>query len=375
VKLIHTADVHLDVANASVGERAADHRQRIREAFTRIVDLCLERCAQVLVIAGDLFDSRTPSQHAMDFAFGQLARLGDAAPPIEVFLLPGTHDCWAEGTVFAGPRAQQLPPHCHVLASPEPMTVAVPALDLAVHGCAHRCDLAGQQPLSGMVSSSEASLNIGVAHGSHARENFTDDSSLFTSDQIAATGMDYLALGHWHTWHDHSSGGVTAINPGSPELLGFGERGLGVVALVTLGEGDVSVEPVTVGQLTAATLDLDVGELSGTEDLISRVGEQAEAETLLDVTLTGLAAPGEIIEVDRVPEAVGPAFFALRIRDESHPSLDGLSEIDMPEALAFGRFVQLARHRVESATNDRDRRVAERSLQLGVALLRGQEVL
>ncbi len=339
------------------------------------MDLCLERRAQALVIAGDLFDSRISSQRTMDFAFGQLTRLGDAAPPIEVFLLPGTHDCWAEGTVLAGPRAQQLPPHCHVLGGSEPITVLVPTLDLAVHGCAHRCDLAGQQPLSGMAPSPEASINVGVAHGSHARADFTDDSSLFTSDQIAASGMDYFALGHWHTWHDHSSGDVTAINPGSPELLGFGERGLGVVALVTLGEGDVSVEPVTVGQLTAAALNIDVGDLSGTEDLISRIGEQAAADTLLDVTLTGLAAPGTVIEVDRVPEALGTAFFALRIRDESHPALDGLSEIEMPESLAFGRFVQLARGRVESATNERDRRVAERALQLGVALLSGREVL
>ena len=375
MKLIHTADVHLDAANASVGERAADHRARIRAAFTRIVDLCLKRRVQVLVIAGDLFDKRTPSQRAMDFAFGQLERLAEATPPVEVFLLPGTHDCWADGTVFAGPRAQQLPPHCHVLPGPEPMTIALPALDLAVHGSAHHCDIAGQQPLLSMTSSPEASLNIGVAHGSHARGDISEDSSLFTSEQIAATGLDYLALGHWHTWHDHSSGGVTAINPGSPELLGFGKRSPGVVSLVTLGEGDVSVERVTVGQLTAATLALDVSELSGTEDLVSRMGEHADAETLLDVTLAGLAAPGVVIEVDRAPEAIGAAFFALRIRDESHPSLDALSAIEMPEALAFSRFAELARRRVENATNDHDRRVAERALHLGVALLRGQEVL
>ncbi len=339
------------------------------------MDLCLQRRVQVLVIAGDLFDSRASSQRTMDFAFGQLARLGDATPPVEVFLLPGTHDCWAEGTVFAGPRAQQLPPYCHVLAGPEPTTVLVPALDLAVHGCAHLCDIEGQQPLTGLAPSPEASLNIGVAHGSHERGDISEDSSMFDHADIAESGMDYIALGHWHGYHDFSVAGVTAINPGSPELLGFGERDPGVVALVTLGEGDVKVEPVTVGQLAAISMTIDVGELSGTEDLISRIGEQAGADTLLDVSLTGLAAPGTVIEVDRAPDAIGPGCFALRIRDESHPALDGLSEIDVPESLAFGRFVQLARQRVENAANDHDRRIAERALQLGVALLRGQEVL
>jgi len=367
--------VHLDAPNAPLGERAADHRGRLRDVFERIVDLCLQQRVQALIIAGDLFDSRRPSRRTQDFAFGQLARLGESSPPVEIFMLPGTHDCWAEGSVYERIATGDLPAHVHILAGPESMTVSVAHLDLAVHGQAHLCDLDSQQPLAGLTASPDAAINIGIVHGSHERGDIADDSSLFGDTEIAQSGMDYIALGHWHGWHDHSAGGVTAINPGSPEVGGFGQRDPGVVALVTLGEGEVSVEPLTVGKLTAAMLVLDVGELSGTEDLISRIGEHASVETLLDVTLTGLAAPGVVIEVDTATEAAGPAFMALRIRDESHPALDDLSEIEMPEALAFGRFVQLARQRIDNATNDEDRRVAERALQLGVALLRGQEVL
>ena len=65
VKLIHTADVHLDAPNATLGERAAELRRTVRETFTRVVDMCLERDAQVFIIAGDLFDSRTPPREVI----------------------------------------------------------------------------------------------------------------------------------------------------------------------------------------------------------------------------------------------------------------------------------------------------------------------
>ncbi|MCD6359746.1 MAG: DNA repair exonuclease [Armatimonadetes bacterium] len=375
MKLIHTADVHLDAPNATLGERAAELRRTVRETFTRVVDMCLERDAQVFIIAGDLFDSRTPPRATVDFALSQLERLGRTAPPVHVFLLPGTHDCWAEGAIYDTTRMRSLPDHIHILGGTEPASVVLPHLDLAVHGAAHQCGIGGQRPLRRLKADAGVAFNVGVAHGSYERGDIEDDDSLFSEDDIAASGMDYLALGHWHSWNDYTSGGVVAVNPGSPEVPGFGKWSAGAVAEVTLGEGPVHLEKLVVGRLSSGELEVDAGTLAGAGDLAAQLRERADPHLLLDVKLTGLAAPGVVLDLEETIEELAGEFFALRVQDRSHPALDDVTLREAPASLVLGRFIQLARDRIDNAPDDRERRVAEQALQLGVALLRGQEVL
>lgn len=370
VSLIHTADVHLDAPNGSLGERAADLRERTWAAWERIIDEALDRGVQLVIIAGDLFDSRSPAASTVERALRGIRRLTDAAPPIDVILLPGTHDCWAEGALWDSPRIRALPDRVHILRGPEARSVHLPDLDLIAHGCAHRCDLRGQRPVGELRASPEAAINVGVAHGSWERGDVDDSGSAFSDEEIAVTGLDYLALGHWHSYFDVSSGEVTAINPGSPEVSGFGDRRRGAVALVTLGDGPARVERIEVGGLVSETLEIDAADLSGTEDLVSRIEERADPERLLDVRLTGLAPPGAVIDPDEAMERLGDVCFALRIRDGSHPALDRLDEAELDTRLTLGRFVELTREQIEAADDDAERRVAERALQIGVSMLR-----
>jgi hypothetical protein len=68
-------------------------------------------------------------------------------------------------------------------------------------------------------------------------------SSPITDDDIAATGADYVALGHWHTLTDVSAGGVPAWYAGSP-MMSWSD---GVALLVDLVPGQgARVEAVPV---------------------------------------------------------------------------------------------------------------------------------
>lgn len=369
MKLIHTADVHLDAPMRSLGKRGADLRRRTWEAWERAIEAAIERNVQLMIVAGDLFDERNPARATLERAFRGIERLTEATPPIDVVLLPGTHDCWAEATLWDSPRVRSLPDRAHVIAGPEATSLSLPHLDTIIHGCAHRCDVTGQRPLCDLRADPDASVNIGIAHASLDRGDVEDDA-LFSDADIEATGMDYVALGHWHTWQDVSAGDVTALLPGSIEVPGFGDWQTGSVALVTLGEGATRVERLEIGTLEARTLEIDAGDLSGTEDLIARLEEQANSDLLLEVRLTGLAAPGVIIDVETAIERVEGAFFALRVADRSHPALDDLDAQHLDGRLTLGRFAELARARVDAATDERERRVAERALQIGVSMLR-----
>ena len=94
VRFVHAADLHLDAPFAGIA--AADPRvgaalaDATYEAFRRIVDVCIEREAAFLVIAGDTYHCATVSPRAQLRFRSEMERLADK--DIEVFIVNGNHD-------------------------------------------------------------------------------------------------------------------------------------------------------------------------------------------------------------------------------------------------------------------------------------------
>ena len=96
---------------------------------------------------------------------------------------------------------------------------------------------------------------IAVAHGHYVpvpdRPIRLRPSWLIGDDELAATGADYVALGHWNRAVKVGNGGVAAYYSGSPEYAGT----VNVVRLTTDGavavtraELDIAREPSAVDQ-------------------------------------------------------------------------------------------------------------------------------
>src|SRR5262249_22284053 len=81
---------------------------------------------------------------------------------------------------------------------------------------------------------------IAIAHGHYQpavdRSMFPRPSWLISDAEIAGTGADYVALGHWNRAAKVGSGGVPAYYSGSPEYAGT----VNVVRLASAGEVIVS---------------------------------------------------------------------------------------------------------------------------------------
>src|SRR4029078_10276002 len=76
---------------------------------------------------------------------------------------------------------------------------------------------------------------VGMIHGALAIPDRTDgDEVVFTREEIAASGFDYLALGHWHSYQQAVSGGTTYAYSGAPEPVAISQDGAGNVVLVEL---------------------------------------------------------------------------------------------------------------------------------------------
>ena len=90
VKLIHTADLHLDSAFRSrfTKEEAENRRQKQLMAWKELLSFAEEKKVQGILIAGDLFDSPVVSHGTMDFFLSTISE----HPEISFFYLRGNHD-------------------------------------------------------------------------------------------------------------------------------------------------------------------------------------------------------------------------------------------------------------------------------------------
>src|ERR1700704_4015900 len=98
LRLLHTADVHLGARHADLGEVAATQRERQFAAFRVAVALAIGEHVDVVLIAGDLFDSNTQPKRSVERVAAELKRLADAS--IRTVIIPGTHDCYDRSSIY-----------------------------------------------------------------------------------------------------------------------------------------------------------------------------------------------------------------------------------------------------------------------------------
>jgi DNA repair exonuclease SbcCD nuclease subunit len=73
-----------------------------------------------------------------------------------------------------------------------------------------------------------------MAHGFYVDDVEIMRSSLITPEEVAASRLDYLALGHVHVFTDITHGQTRACYPGTPAPLHMGAHETGSVVVVNL---------------------------------------------------------------------------------------------------------------------------------------------
>jgi DNA repair protein SbcD/Mre11 len=365
MKLLHTSDIQLDAPFNFLGPKGQSYRQQLRDTFAEILDFAVRDGYQVLLIAGDLFDSNSPSQRTVEFVVNKLARVA-----IPVCILPGNHDCYNSGSVY---RKAEFPPNVTIFT--ETMTEKIfPDLDLTIQGRAILRKDSFDGPLMTIRPTTGTRWQVAMAHGNIVAGLVENPPRPIRPEEIAASGMNYVALGDWHAYSDRSSGNVKAAYSGSPEPMSSADDGAGYVASIEIKDLDIGVQPIRVGKVTAKKIRITV-EGKGNTELMEEIRRLSDPYLILEVSLSGLQSVGELIDAQVLETELSSDFYHFQCQDETHPWLEKISENDFPSQLAIGRFVALMRGRIEAAASEADHQKAERALQVGVALLQGKEVL
>jgi hypothetical protein len=115
--------------------------------------------------------------------------------------------------------------------------------------------------------------------------------------------------------------------------------------------------------------------VSSVEELRGRILSYADPNLCLFVDLTGLKPLNLILDCGTLARELSQQFFSLQLSDSSVSKISEEEIREFQGTAVIGEFVRRMRLQIEQSNDDRERRIAETSLQLGVALLRGKKVL
>jgi DNA repair protein SbcD/Mre11 len=243
LRIIHVADCHLDAPSRSL---ARDVRERVeqsaRASFERAVGLAIDRQADALVIAGDLFD-RDLLRIATELWLGEA--LGEAtAAGVNVIVVTGNHDPGGGG----GPLDRIVWPQArfHLVRGPEPVRIPLPRPDGSLAGvvvaAGHASARERDNLVAGFPRRDDDVPVVGLVHCQvHGYEGPHDRYAPCTAADLDRAGYDYWALGHVHI-----GGRVAAETPawyaGCLQGRHFGETGAKGALDVEIGPDGANVE-------------------------------------------------------------------------------------------------------------------------------------
>jgi DNA repair exonuclease SbcCD nuclease subunit len=336
----------------------------LREArhgvISRLAERAREHGADIILLAGDTFDTETP---APDIRRQALAEMAHHAP-LRWVVLPGNHDSLQAAQLWAALRAG-LPENVILAAEAQPLALA-PGIVLLPAPCTTRRPGRDLTEWMDAAATPDGTLRIGLAHG--PVQSFSEDtvaSDILAPDRARRAGLDYLALGDWH--------GAVAIDArthysGTPEPDRFKHDRPGQALVVDIAAAGVQpiVTPVETGLFAWRTEPLHLLPADDGEAALAAILPQARLrrQTLLRVAASGRAGIAGRTALAAAIEAAAPDFALLEL-DEAALSTecdaDDLDRIDRTGALRDAAEMLLAQAGDESR-GEADREVARGAL-------------
>lgn len=357
-RFIHAADFHLDSAfGALTARQAAARRRESRELAFRLANYVNSRGIELVLLAGDLFDSGSAFRETGE----QLAEaLGQMQA--EIFIAPGNHDWIGPGSPWL---TVKWPENVHIFRENAMTAVELPAWNLTIHGAAFTGPEQAEGFLKGFAAPADGRVHIGLLHGEIDPAEARYDP--IRKEEIAASGLTYLALGHIHKRTEPLTfGGTVCAWPGCMEGRGFDELGeKGFYEGTVDDAGGVSLAFAPFARRRYEILEVDVtGQPPRTA--VEAALPADTAQHLYRIILTGETGEGGV-DAKALEEALADRFYALEVRDHTRMAEDIWARAE--EDSLRGLFLRELRTKWNAAKTEEERETVTRAARFGLAAL------
>ena len=360
IKIIHSADLHLDSPFEGLSAaKAAVRRAEQRLLLQALADLTAQENADLVLLSGDLLDSSTTFQETGEELIRSLGCI-----PAPVFIAPGNHDFYSSRSPYA---RLKLPDNVHIFTENAITYLSVPSADARVYGAAF-LDRFSLPLLRGFHAERKPGVyNILCLHGEYCNPASSYDP--ISDEDLAASGMDYAALGHIHEASGLRKTGATWFSwPGCPEGRGFDETGEKTVNIIELTGDSCVLRTASIASRCYRTLSLDVSSV----DPLLAIHTTLPDDTVRDIyriTLTGDTV--EPPDLRKLYQNLEEMFFSLQLRDETRLRKSVWDAAG--EDTLRGIFLAKLRSRYEAAMDEEQRTQIEQAARWGLAALDNAE--
>jgi DNA repair exonuclease SbcCD nuclease subunit len=308
MKLLHTADWQIGMKASALGNAGDRVRGERLAAGKRVVEAAGNHEADFILVAGDTFED-----NAVDRVLVQKVAdiLGTFCNP--VFIIPGNHDPLTPGSVWEHP-AWKSAANVRVLREDTP--VEIPG------GVLYPCPVlekhSGRNPTAWIPKDRTVEIRVGLAHGTV--EGVCQDELDYPIPRDAAqrAGLDYLALGHWHSYalYPGADGALNMAYSGTHETTKCGERDSGKALIVEIANAGAppSITPVRTGNLEWVSVEEELREHGD----LTRVREHIEtlsnaSNTLIEIALYGILTADNHAELEHIEHILKSRFLWGRV--------------------------------------------------------------
>lgn len=359
IKILHAADFHLDSAFAGLtGEQAKLRRRESRQLLERLSNYVNQNDVQIVLLAGDLFDGATTYRETVEVMIDALAEMS-----ARVFIAPGNHDFYTARSPYATLR---WPENVHIFRSREIERVELPGC--AVYGAAFTGASQEVSLLEGFSAPDDGLTHLMVLHGDLTGAETRYDP--VTREQIAASNLDYLALGHTHRFGGVERAGRTAFAySGCPEGRGFDELDEKGFLCGMVDSGEVDIKFIPFARRHYRVLRADVTERKP-EDALRAILPETAASDLCRVIFEG-ETDERGVDLKSIQECFASDFFHLELRDETRIRQDIWTHAQ--EDSLRGLFLRDLRGQFDAA-DEAGRRTIERAVRFGLAALNRRDL-
>ena len=287
IRILHTADLHLDTSFANLGVNAhigSQLRTAQRRVFEKIMQRANDWPADMVLIAGDLFDSAQVQDETLALVMETLEHLA----PIPVYIAPGNRDPYKDNSPYA---TELWPENVTLFSSQEWRQCLHPSQDICIHGIGCDGDDDSGEKFNRLSIEKDGRVHIAIAHGTERSHQPPNGKCVapFDAAAIAQEGLAYLALGHFHDATEVKGDFPTAIHyPGTPQGRNFNDQGSRYFLEVNIEDGrSVQATPIACEEILFKEYACPVGTGRDPEGDLDRLLEGNSEREVARLQVTG----------------------------------------------------------------------------------------
>lgn len=354
MKIIHISDLHLDspLTSRLSGLQAKERKKELLATFRAIADTAVQEGVAAVIIAGDLFDNDSVGIRTLNYVMSIIERSHN----VVFYYLSGNHE--KSRLIESG------------ISIPENLKLFG---DDWTYFQLNGIKIAGRSLISenmfDTLSLSENEANIVVLHGALAEH--TDSTDKIGKAEIVRHPIDYLALGHYHSYSNEKIGERTvAVYSGTPEGRGFDESGEKGYSLLSVTSEGITHEFIPCAQRKIHILELLADERDDDlelEDKISKAALGISKNDILRIIIKGAHRPGEKRDTERLQKKLSSLCYFVEIKDETRLLIS--SDDYKNDKSLKGEFIRLVLAKEELTDEEKNA-----IIECGITALAGEEL-